>query len=112
MEKFDLKEATLSIFSLLDVANKYIDTHKPWSIAPEDPFLKEVLLTLTELLYMASTLLSPIITDAIKKVEVVFSEIETLIRDGIYHIQPDFLLTKENSHIKLIKTDILFERKQ
>jgi len=111
MERFELKEATLSIFMLLDVANKYIDTHKPWSMTPEDPRLKEVLLTLVELLYIASTLLSPIITDVAKKVEEVFSLLETCIKDGIYLIDASFLITKHNSIVKIVKTDILFERK-
>lgn len=111
MERFDLKEATLSIFALLDVANKYIDTHKPWSITLEDPRLREVLLTLVELLYVASTLLSPIITDVAKKVEEAFSLLETRIKDGIYMIDTNFLITKHNQIVKIIKTDILFERK-
>lgn len=111
-ERFDLKEWTLAIFSLLDIANKYIDTHKPWSIPQDDPMLKEVLLTLVELMYVTTTLLSPIITETAAKVENVFALLNTKIQNGIYMLDPDFLLTANNDEIKILKTDILFERKQ
>jgi methionyl-tRNA synthetase len=110
-ERFDLKEAVYLVFGLLDIANKYIDTHKPWSLSSDDAMLKEVLLSLVEILYVVVTLLSPIIPDTAKKIEQIFSGLSHTIQEGKYLLDENFLLTEHNKMIKITQIGILFERK-
>ncbi len=67
LEVFDLRAGYLVISTLIDLANKYFDEQKPWTIKDDPEKLQDILLNLVEILYHINIFIAPYLpTTALK----------------------------------------------
>ena len=91
---FMLHDAAGSAFTILDIANAYIDEKKPWALVKEDEaaFLA-VMTTVTKLILTASWLLNPFIPETTEKVFNLFGAEDVFPPEGLderkFAIKPD-----------------------
>ena len=80
MNGFDLKKAIEAAWAILDLGNRYVDDHKPWTLAKEEKLneVENVLGTLLELLRQTSWMLYPFIPEATDKMRVQLGVDESL----------------------------------
>jgi methionyl-tRNA synthetase len=94
VNNFSLHEAAASAFSLLDIANAYIDEKKPWALVKEDEasFLA-VMTTITKLVLTTSWLIYPFIPETSEKVFDLFGAENKFPPEGLderkFAIKPD-----------------------
>lgn len=73
MENFDLRTGYVAVSTLIDLANKYFDEEKPWTIKDDSEKLKNVLLNLVEILYHINILIAPFLPVTAEKMREIFS---------------------------------------
>lgn len=110
LEAFDLRAGYLAVSTLIDLANKYFDEEKPWTIKDDPTRLRDVLLNLVEILYHINILIAPFLPVTAGKMRDIFSLTGSRLTD--FSIAPDFRLTAENKSIKLVTVPLLFEKKE
>lgn len=74
-EHKEFASAVREIMALADIANQYIDEHKPWAIAkinPNDPAVQEICTVGLNLFLKLAILLAPILPNTAKKVQALF----------------------------------------
>ena len=108
LENFDLRTGYTTIATLIDLANKYFDEEKPWTIKEDPEKLRNILLNLVEILYHINILISPYLPTTAEKMREIFSLIESKLFP--FSLDADFRLTRENKDIKLITVPLLFEK--
>lgn len=111
LESFALKDAYVSVLTLIDTANKYLDEEKPWSIKDDEHRLRSILLNLTELLYHITVLSSAYLPTTAGRMREIFADTTTKIDGEIFQIDPEFRLISKNKTVKLRTIPLLFERK-
>lgn len=67
LESFDLRAGYTAVISLIDLANKYFDEQKPWTIKDDPTRLRDVLLNLVEILYHINILVAPFLPRTAEK---------------------------------------------
>jgi methionyl-tRNA synthetase len=67
LEEYRISEALQWIMSRVAEANKYIDEHKPWELAPEEPRFREIMQTLLDALSALAAALSPLLPETSEK---------------------------------------------
>jgi methionyl-tRNA synthetase len=107
-DSFDLRAGYYSINTLIDLANKYFDEEKPWTIKDNPMKLRDVLLNLVEILYHITVLVAPFLPKTAEKMREIFSLIDSKLSS--FSIDPDFRLTEKNKNIKLVTVPLLFEK--
>lgn len=95
--------------TLIDLANKYFDEEKPWTIKDDPEKLRMILLNLAEILYHISILSAPFLPRTTEKMREIFVHTNSLLKN--FRIDENFRLTRENGNIKLATIPLLFERK-
>lgn len=109
LESFDLRAGYQEIAMLIDVANKYFDEEKPWTIK-EDPIkLRNILLNLTELLYHITILVAPYLPRTTEKMCEIFGKTNSKLVN--FALDSNFRLTQNNKNIALMTIPLLFEKK-
>lgn len=109
LESFDLRTAYTGIHTLIDLANKYFDDEKPWTIKDDPERLRTILLNLVEILYHITILVAPFLPRTADKMREIF--VHTTSGLANFRINPDFRLTGANTNIRLATIPLLFERK-
>ncbi len=70
MQEFSFHKALITVWNLIGIANKYIDTMKPWSLAESDKErLGTVLKNVIEAIKVTSVLLWPFMPEAAEKIQ-------------------------------------------
>ena len=70
MQEFSFHKSLIAVWDLIGLANKYIDTMKPWTIAKSDmERLGTVLKNITEAIKIISVLLWPFMPEAAEKIQ-------------------------------------------
>ena len=108
LEVFDLRAGYTSVTSLIDLANKYFDEQKPWTIKDDPTKLRDVLLNLVEILYHINILVAPFLPRTAEKMREIFSLTDSKLAD--FSINAGFRLTEQNKTIKLVTVALLFEK--
>jgi methionyl-tRNA synthetase len=72
LESFDLRAAYTQIHTLIDLANKYFDDEKPWTIKDDPERLRTILLNLVEILYHITILVAPFLPKTAEKMREIF----------------------------------------
>ena len=70
MDNFDVTNAIVSVFEMISRANKYVDDCKPWALAKDESKKDELASTMNHLanvIYTATVLLSPFLTEGTSK---------------------------------------------
>lgn len=109
LDSFDLRAGYTAISILIDLANKYFDDEKPWTIKEDPEKLRHILLNLVEILCHINILVAPFLPKTAEKMREIFSLTDSKLSD--FSIDPDFRLTRENTEIKLVTIPLLFEKK-
>lgn len=109
LESFDLRTTYTPIHTLIDLANKYFDDEKPWTIKDDPERLRNILLNLVEILYHITILVAPFLPRTADKMREIFAHTTSGLAD--FRIDPDFRLTRANVNIRLATIPLLFERK-
>ncbi|MDD2892131.1 MAG: methionine--tRNA ligase [Candidatus Gracilibacteria bacterium] len=109
LEVFDLRTGYTAISTLIDLANKYFDEEKPWTIKDDPEKLRNVLLNLVEILYHINILVAPFLPQTAEKMREIFSLTDSKLAS--FFIDPSFGLTQANTTIKLVTVPLLFEKK-
>ena len=101
---FDLKKSLETVMKVADKANLFVDQEKPWVLAKEGKFeeVKEILLTLLEILRQASIMLYPFLPVTSQKISLSLGTV----------FDKDFEKNREwgNRDFKLQKDGSLFPR--
>ena len=108
LEAFDLRAGYASVTVLIDLANKYFDEEKPWTIKEDPTRLRDVLLNLVEILYHINILVAPFLPRTAEKMREIFSLTDSKLSGFL--IDLDFRLNSENKNIKLVTVPLLFEK--
>lgn len=108
LEAFDLRAGYSAISTLIDLANKYFDEEKPWTIKDNPGKLRDILLNLVEILYHINILVAPYLPKTAGKMRDIFSLTESKLGD--FSIDAEFRLTRKNKNIKLVTVPLLFEK--
>ncbi len=108
LEAFDLRAGYTAISTLIDLANKYFDEQKPWTIKDDPEKLRDILLNLVEILYHINILVAPYLPRTAEKMREIFSLTVSKISD--FSIDSTFRLTSENTNLKLVTVPLLFEK--
>lgn len=108
LESFDLRAGYTAVVSLIDLANKYFDEEKPWTIKDDPIRLRDVLLNLVEILYHINILVASYLPKTAEKMREIFSLTESKLTS--FSIDADFRLTTANPTIKLVTVPLLFEK--
>lgn len=108
LEIFDLRAGYTAVTSLIDLANKYFDEQKPWTIKDDPIKLRDVLLNLVEILYHINILVAPFLPRTGEKMREIFSLTDSKLAD--FSINTGFRLTEKNKTIKLVTVPLLFEK--
>lgn len=108
LEAFDLRTGYTAVSILIDLANKYFDEQKPWTIKDDPTKLRDVLLNLVEILYHITILVAPFLPQTAEKIREIFSPIDSKLAD--FSIDSEFRLTRENKSVKLVTVPLLFEK--
>ncbi|MDD2916853.1 MAG: class I tRNA ligase family protein [Candidatus Gracilibacteria bacterium] len=108
LEVFDIRTGYVAISMLIDLANKYFDEEKPWTIKDDPTKLRDVLLNLVEILYHITVLVAPFLPQTTEKMREIFSLTDSKLAG--FSIDPDFRLVQENTDIKLVTVPLLFEK--
>lgn len=111
MGAFDLRSAYSAVTALIDTANMYFDTEKPWTIKDDSEKLRGILLNLVELLYHTTILVAPFLPETALKMQEIFDSVITRIEDQKSMIDPVFRICKANDNIALKTISLLFEKK-
>lgn len=98
-----------TISTLIDLANKYFDDEKPWTIKDNPEKLRHILLNLVEILYRINILVAPFLPQTAEKMREIFSLTDSRLSN--FSIDPNFRLTRENTKIQLVTIPLLFEKK-
>ncbi len=106
LEAFDLRSGYAAVSTLIDLANKYFDDEKPWTIKDDPEKLRDVLLNLVEILYHINILVAPFLPRTGEKMREIFSLAISKISD--FSIDSSFRLTSENTSMKLVTVPLLF----
>lgn len=106
LEAFDLRAGYTAVSTLIDLANKYFDEEKPWTIKDDPEKLRNILLNLTEILYHINILVAPYLPRTAEKMREIFSLTENNLSS--FSIDADFRLTGKNTDIKLVTIPLLF----
>jgi methionyl-tRNA synthetase len=106
MEVFDLRSGYSAVSTLIDMANKYFDDEKPWTIKDNPEKLRDILLNLTEILYHINILAAPYLPRTTEKMREIFSLTDSRLID--FSIDVGFRLTEKNVSIKLMTIPLLF----
>ncbi len=93
---------------MIDLANKYFDEQKPWTIKDDPMKLRDVLLNLVEILYHINILVAPFLPRTAEKMREIFSLTDSKLSN--FTIDSSFRLTSENKNIKLVTVPLLFEK--
>ena len=107
-ESFDIRSGYTNISTLIDLANKYFDEEKPWTIKDDPEKLRNILLNLVEILYHIAILVAPFLPKTAEKMREIFSLTDSKLSD--FSIDADFRLTQKNQKIKLVTIPLLFEK--
>ena len=108
LEVFDLRAGYSGVTALIDLANKYFDEEKPWTIKDNPTKLRDVLLNLVEILYHINILVAPFLPRTAEKMREIFSLTES--RLASFSLDEGFRLTQKNKTIKLVTVPLLFEK--
>lgn len=108
LEAFDLRSGYTSVSTLIDLANKYFDEKKPWTIKDDPEKLRDILLNLVEILYHINFFISPYLPTTAEKMRDIFSLTESKLVP--FALDINFRLTRENTNIKLVTVPLLFEK--
>ncbi len=108
LEAFDLRSGYTSVSTLIDLANKYFDEEKPWTIKDNPEKLRDILLNLVEILYHINFFISPYLPTTAEKMRDIFSLTESKLFP--FTLDADFRLTRENKDITLLTVPLLFEK--
>jgi methionyl-tRNA synthetase len=108
LEVFDIRTGYVMVTMLIDLANKYFDEEKPWTIKDNPEKLRDILLNLVEILYHINILISPFLPQTAEKMRDIFSLTESKLFP--FTLDVDFRLTRENKNIKLKTVPLLFEK--
>lgn len=109
LESFDLRTAYIQVHTLIDLANKYFDDEKPWTIKDDPEKLGTILLNLVEILYHITILIAPFLPRTAEKMREIFAHTTSPIAN--FTIDTNFRLTWINKNIRLATIPLLFERK-
>lgn len=109
LESFDLRAGYVEVSTLIDIANKYFDEEKPWTIKEDPEKLRGILLNLVELLYHITVLAAPYLPRTTLKMRDIFEKNTS----GLEHfeINQTFRLTRTNAELELVTIPLLFEKK-
>lgn len=94
INKFSLHDALGDAFSLLDIANSYIDEKKPWALVKDDPaaFLA-VMTTVTKLILSSTWLIYPFMPKTSEKIFDLFGAEDKFPPEGLderqFNVKPD-----------------------
>ena len=111
LEKFDLRAAYGSVITLIDLANRYFDDEKPWTIKDDPEKLRNIMLNLVEILYHITILVAPFLPDTAAKMREIFVDITTKIEGDRFVIDTGFRVCGANAMMKLQTIPLLFEKK-
>lgn len=109
LEAFDLRTGYTAVSTLIDLANKYFDEQKPWTIKDDPEKLRNVLLNLVEILYHITILVAPYLPQTAEKMRAIFALTDSKLAD--FSIDRDFRLVQTNKTLKLVTVPLLFEKK-
>lgn len=73
LEVFDLRSGYTAVSTLIDLANKYFDEEKPWTIKDDPEKLRHILLNLVEILYHINILVAPYLPRTAEKAREIFT---------------------------------------
>ncbi|MDD5197475.1 MAG: methionine--tRNA ligase [Candidatus Gracilibacteria bacterium] len=108
LETFDLRTGYTAVSTLIDLANKYFDEQKPWTIKDDPEKLRGILLNLVEILYHVTILVAPFLPETAEKMREIFSLTDSKLGD--FSSDAEFRLTTENKALKLLTVPLLFEK--
>ena len=108
LESFDLRTGYTTVSTLIDLANKYFDEEKPWTIKDDPEKLRNILLNLVEILYHITILAAPYLPKTAEKMREIFSLTDSKLAD--FSIDADFRLIQTNKEIRLVTIPLLFEK--
>ena len=110
LDVFDLRAGYIhAINELINLANKYFDEEKPWTIKDDPEKLRHILLNLVEILYHITIFVAPFLPQTAEKMREIFSLTDSKLSE--FSIDQDFRLTGKNKNIKLVTVPLLFEKK-
>ena len=108
LEAFDLRAGYIAISTLIDLANKYFDEQKPWTIKDDPKKVEDILLNLVEILYHINILVASYLPRTAEKMRTIFALTPSKLAD--FSLDSTFRLTRENTTIKLQTIPLLFEK--